>query len=68
MKITKPTIRRRIWTVSIWMQDSDDDPPTWAGLLQTRTGQEWPFHSLAELNRLLYELGGWIDPRGDGEQ
>lgn len=54
--------RRTAWTLSLWVQDSERYPPTWAGSLRTRTGQHWRFRSLAELNRLLSELSGWIDP------
>ncbi len=53
---------RTAWTISIWVQDPQNQPHSWTGLLRTNAGQDWSFRSLSELNHLLCELGGWIDP------
>ncbi len=54
--------RRLTWSITIWVRDPNRHPQQWAGLLGFSNGQRWPFRSLAELDHLLYELGGWIDP------
>lgn len=35
--------------------------PTFRGTLETAAGQKFEFNTLAELNGLLCEMGGWID-------
>jgi hypothetical protein len=35
---------------------------TWRGCLETASGQRQYFHSLTDLNRLIRDCGGWIDP------
>lgn len=37
----------------------------WHGSLKATAGQEWTFETLAELNYLLCEIGGWMDPPAD---
>lgn len=54
--------RRLTWTLSVWVKHPDCDTQEWAGLLQSTSGQRWGFRSLVELDRLICELGGWIDP------
>ena len=34
----------------------------WDGSLETAAAQRVDFSTLAELERLLYEHGGWMDP------
>jgi hypothetical protein len=54
--------RRLTWTLSVWVNHSDRDAQEWAGVLESAGGQRWDFGSLDELDRLICELGGWIDP------
>ncbi len=47
----------------LWIR-SEYDPlssPVFHGTLETVAGQKFGFSTLAELNCLLYEIGGWID-------
>ena len=55
-------IRRISYLISIWLEKPEQARPRWRGALQTLAGQQFPFNTLNELNRLLYELGGWTDP------
>ena len=57
-----PHLCRTPYTISIWTEHERDSLPLWRGSLETASGQQWPFATLAELNRLLCELGGWMDP------
>jgi hypothetical protein len=57
----KPDIRRLTYTLSIWLEPQPDKRTVWRGSMETIAGQRFVFDSLAELNRLLAELGGWMD-------
>ena len=56
-----PGMRRLTYTLVIWNEPRPDRRSVWRGWLQTLAGQRFAFDSLAELNRLLAELGGWMD-------
>jgi len=57
-----PTTRKVSYVVSIWREAEQESVFCWKGDLKTAAGQHLNFASLAELNHLLCELGGWIDP------
>jgi len=59
------TTRRVAYVVSIWCETGQESKLHWKGDLKTVAGQHLNFASLAELNHLLCELGGWIDPPAD---
>jgi hypothetical protein len=47
----------------LWIR-SEHEPlssPVFHGTLETIAGQKFEFSTLAELNGLLCEIGGWID-------
>jgi hypothetical protein len=50
------------YVVSIWRGQPKDSARLWHGYLETVAGQRFEFATLAELNHLLCELGGWNDP------
>jgi len=54
--------RKVSYVISIWREAGQESKPHWQGDLETTAGQHLSFTSLAELNHLLSELGGWIDP------
>ena len=54
--------RKVSYVVSIWREAEQESALCWKGDLETAAGQHLNFNSLAELNQLLCELGGWIDP------
>ena len=54
--------RKASYVVSVWREVEHESVFYWKGDLETATGQHLDFASPAELNHLLYELGGWIDP------
>jgi hypothetical protein len=54
--------RKVSYIVSIWREAKQECSLGWKGDLETGAGQHLNFNSLAELNHLLCELGGWIDP------
>jgi len=56
-----PSPRKVAYIVSIW-KEAEESKISWKGDLETAAGQHLNFTSLAELNHLLSELGGWIDP------
>jgi hypothetical protein len=56
------TPRKVSYVVSIWREADPESLLCWKGDLETAAGQHLNFTSLAELNHLLYELGGWLDP------
>ncbi len=64
----QPDIRRLNYTLSIWMEPQVGNRQIWRGSMETRAGQRFIFNSLAELNRLLAELAGWIDPPDERPQ
>ena len=50
----------------LWIR-SEHEPqhsPVFRGTLETIAGQKFEFNTLAELNGLLCEVGGWIDTLG----
>lgn len=53
---------RRWYVVSIWTEERTGRPPLWRGALETADGKRLHFANLAELSRLLTNLGGWADP------
>ena len=57
--------RKVSYVVSIWREVEQESKLYWKGDLETAAGQHLGFTSLAELNHLLCELGGWIDPPTD---
>jgi hypothetical protein len=57
-----PALRKVSYLLSIWREAGQDSASAWKGDLETIAGQHLNFTSLAELNHLLCELGGWIDP------
>lgn len=59
---TLPTTRKVSYVISIWREARQDSAFAWKGELETAAGQHLNFTSLAELNHLLGELGGWVDP------
>ncbi len=50
------------YVLSIWSEHQSDQPPIWHGWIEMTGGQRFNFTTLAELDRLLCELGGWMDP------
>jgi hypothetical protein len=60
-----PTTRKVSYVISIWREAEHESEFHWKGDLETAAGQHLNFASLAELNHLLCELGGWIDPPAD---
>ncbi len=50
------------YVLTIWSERHADLPTVWQGLIQMRGGQHFHFATLAELERLLSEIGGWTDP------
>lgn len=54
--------RKVSYIVSIWRESEQESGFYWKGDLETIAGQHLNFSSLTELNHLLCELGGWIDP------
>jgi hypothetical protein len=56
------TPRKVSYVISIWREAGQESGLCWKGDLETAAGQYLNFTSLAELNHLLCELGGWIDP------
>ncbi len=57
--------RKVSYVISIWREVEHESTVFWKGDLETTAGQHLNFTSLAELNHLLSELGGWIDPPAD---
>ncbi len=57
-----PPVRRVSYSLSIWSERPPDHSPVWRGLLELEGGQHFDFATLAELERLLCEIGGWMDP------
>jgi hypothetical protein len=62
---TLPTPRKVSYVLSIWREADQESVLCWKGNLETTARQHLNCTSLAELNRLLCELGGWIDPPAD---
>jgi uncharacterized protein (TIGR02118 family) len=54
--------RKVSYVISIWREAGQEAVFYWKGDLKTAAGQHLNFTSLAELNHLLCELCGWIDP------
>jgi hypothetical protein len=60
-----PAPRKVSYVLCIWREADQESAHSWKGDLETAAGQHLNFTSLAELNHLLCELGGWIDPPAD---
>ena len=56
-----PSAGRAAFILVIWPEEQTDDLPLWRGALESGHGVRKYFRSLNELNRLLSELGGWVD-------
>ncbi len=50
------------YVLTIWSERPPDLPPSWHGVIQMSGGQPFGFSTMVELERLLCELGGWMDP------
>jgi hypothetical protein len=57
-----PASRKVSYVISIWREAEQESVLCWKGDLETAAGQHLNFNSLVELNNLICELGGWIDP------
>ena len=57
--------RKVSYVVSSWREADQESALCWKGDLETTAGQHLIFTSLTELNHLLCELGGWIDPTAE---
>ena len=57
----QPT-RKVSYVIFIWHEPQQNGLSVWRGCLETAAGQRFDFGTLAELNRFLCELGGWMDP------
>ena len=57
-----PAPRKVSYVVSIGREVQQETALSWKGNLETAAGQHLNFSTLAELNHLLCELDGWIDP------
>ncbi len=55
------TIHQVLYIISIRSEYQHSGSPTFRGTLETIAGQTFEFKTLAELNSLLCEIGGWID-------
>lgn len=56
------TIHQVTYAIRIRSQYPERRSPVFRGTLETRTGQKFEFSTLAELDGLLCEVCGWIDP------
>lgn len=59
------TGRSMMFVLSVWKELSSDVVTVCHGSLKATTGQEWTFETLAELDYLLCEIGGWMEPPAD---
>lgn len=59
------TRRSMTFLLSVWKEAQGDILTLWHGSLKTAAGQAWTFETLAELEILLCEIGGWMDPPAD---
>ncbi len=53
--------RRTLYLLTIWREERDEIS-VWHGFIETASKQRLYFGTLADLNQLLCELGGWMDP------
>lgn len=58
----RPEPRRAAFILTIWAETVPAEAAAWRGYLENANGQRHYFASLAGLNRLLIESGGWEDP------
>ncbi len=56
-----PSAHQVAYIISIRSEYPRLGPPVFRGTLQVVAGQQFEFVTLAELNYLLCEVGGWID-------
>lgn len=59
---SQPPLRQVTYVICIWREPQHDGAFVWRGALETKAGQRFEFARLAELEYLLCEVGGWIDP------
>ncbi len=61
---------RATFVLLIWPELQRGRSPRWRGALETARGERHYFGSLAELARLVRDMGGWADafPEGTGEK
>ena len=57
--------RRASFILSIWSESQPNAQAAWRGYLETPSGKRAYFDLLAELSRLLQDVGGWHDPPGE---
>jgi hypothetical protein len=55
------TIHQVTYIITIRSEYQQLGSPIFRGALEIVTGQKFEFSTLAELNSLLCEIGGWID-------
>ncbi len=70
MKCTS-IIHQVTYTVSIRSEHKQSGLPVFRGTLETVAGQKFEVSTLAELDALLCEIGGWIDrprPAEEGDE
>jgi hypothetical protein len=56
------TVHQVFYIVSIQSEYRRPGSPVFRGTLETVAGQQFEFSTLAELESLVCEIGGWIDP------
>lgn len=54
--------RRKSFVVVIWLVSQTETATRWYGSLETLDGQRFYFHTLADLNRVIRDVGGWQEP------
>jgi hypothetical protein len=55
------TVHRVTYIISVRSKYPPLGSPVFHGTLETAAGQKFEFSTLAELNGLMCEIGGWID-------
>lgn len=53
-----PETHRAAFILTLWSEHAS----AWRGVLETADGRRRYFLSLADLNQLLREVSGWVDP------
>ena len=57
-----PGPHRAASILTIWADAMASPAQAWRGYLESGDGRRQYFRTLADLNRLLVEGGGWVDP------
>ena len=52
---------RQAFILLIWPELQSDFPPVWRGMLEDLAGEKCYFDSLAQLQQLIGERGGWVE-------